>query len=421
MSCGSAIIEARRRRPVGAFLLAVLAGSCARIEMGEVPAAPTIPTIRVGLAVDVRSVEFGGGEALDVRTDDGRTVLRVPAGRTVRVERGDGSTILVPRDGDRVAVEHLTVLPDEGEGVVRVNGRDYRGVISVLSGDRGMTVVNAVHIDSYLAGVVNAEMGRRGTREQAALTAQAVVSRTVAVRALGRSRVRGYDVVATVQDQAYGGVGAELDQGRQAVEGTRGEVLMYGGVVIDAFFSSTCGGRTAAGGEVFAGAAGHAYLPSQSDVDPSGTPWCVISPRFTWTESWTGEALAGTLRETLPNGRGAHLRPEHLLDVVVRERTGSGRVSRLQLVLTGGAEEADARTVRQVLRPAGGGLLRSSAFRLQSTRRGDRLVSLVAEGGGAGHGVGLCQWGAVGRARTGVGYREILSAYFPGTTVQRLW
>lgn len=389
--------------------------------MGEVPAAPTVPTIRVGLAVDVRSAEVGGGDALVVQDSEGRILLRIPAGRTAQWEQEDGDGILLSHDGVRVAVGNATVLPEEGKGLVRVNGRDYRGMVTALPGGQGVTVVNVVDIDSYLAGVVNAEMGRRGTREEAALTAQAVVSRTVAVRALGRSRVRGYDVVATVQDQAYGGVGAELDQGRRAVEGTRGEVLMHGGAVIDAFFSSTCGGRTAAGGEVFPGAAGHAYLPSQSDVDPSGTAWCVISPRFAWRESWTGEALAGTLRETLPSGRGAHLRPEHLLDVVVRDRTGSGRVSRLQLVLTGGAEEADARTVRQVLRPAGGGLLRSSAFRLQSTRRGDRLVSLVAEGGGAGHGVGLCQWGAVGRARTGVGYREILSAYFPGTTVQRLW
>lgn len=390
--------------------------------MGEVPAAPAVPTIRVGLAVEVRSAEFGGGGALLVREADGRMVRRIPAGRTVTFETGDGSTILMPRgDGGRVAVRRPTLGPEEEEGLVRVNGHDYRGGVVVLPGARGMTVVNAVDIDSYLVGVVNAEMGRRGTREEAALTAQAVVSRTVAVRALGRSRVRGYDVVATVQDQAYGGVGAELGQGRRAVEGTRGEVLMFEGAVIDAFFSSTCGGRTAEGGEVFPGATGHAYLPSQSDADPSGTAWCVISPRFTWRESWTGEDLASTLRETLPNGRGTRVRPDNLRDVVVVDRTRSGRVARLRLSIEGGAEDVDAGTVRHVLRPAGGGLLRSSAFRLQSTREGDRLVSLVADGGGAGHGVGLCQWGAVGRARAGLGYRDILSAYFPGTTVQRLW
>lgn len=399
----------------------MLAGSCARIELGEVPAESTVPTIRVGLAVDVRRAEFGGGAPLVVREPDGRVVLRVPAGRVVSVEPGEGGSVFLSPEGGRVAAELPTVLPEEAEGLVRVNGRDYRGGMTVLSGAQGLTVVNAVDIDSYLVGVVNAEMGRRGTMEQAALTAQAVVSRTVAVRALGRGRLRGYDVVATVQDQAYGGVGAELDQGHRAVADTRGEVLMFAGRVIDAFFSSTCGGRTAEGGEIFAGAAGHAYLPAQSDVDPSGTAWCVISPRFTWRESWTGEELAGTLRETLPNGEGARVRPADLRDVVVTDRTRSGRVARLLFSLAGGPAEADARIVRQVLRPVGGGLLRSSAFRLQSTRRGDRLVSLVAVGGGAGHGVGLCQWGAVGRARAGREYREILSAYFPGTTVQRLW
>jgi len=410
-------------RAAGVILLGMLIGSCARIEVGEVPgevpAASVVPAIRVGIAVEVRRAEFGGGGALVGREPDGRVVLRIPAGTMVSFESGDGSTVLLPREGGRVAAGLPTVMPEEVNGLVRVNGRDYRGVVTVLPGARGLTVVNAVDVESYVLGVVNAEMGRRGTREQAALAAQAVVSRTVAVRALGRGRLRGYDVSGTVQDQAYGGVGAELDQGHRAVEDTRGEVLTFAGTVIDAFFSSTCGGRTTEAGEIFAGAAGHPYLPTQSDVDPSGTAWCVISPRFTWKESWTGEELARTLQETLPAGPGARVRPENLRDVVVTERTRSGRVARLLVSIGGASAEADARSVRQVLRPLSGGLLRSSAFRLQATRRGDRLVALVADGGGAGHGVGLCQWGAVGRARAGIGYREILSAYFPGTTVQR--
>jgi stage II sporulation protein D len=77
--------------------------------------------------------------------------------------------------------------------------------------------------------------------------------------------------------------------------------------------------------------------------------------------------------------------------------------------------------VRQVLRPAPDRYLGSAAFQLHVTKRGDQVTQLVAAGAGWGHGVGLCQWGAVGRARAGQGYKKILETYFPGTTIARLY
>jgi len=73
------------------------------------------------------------------------------------------------------------------------------------------------------------------------------------------------------------------------------------------------------------------------------------------------------------------------------------------------------------LRPARGELLRSSIFSLSETMSGGHLSRLVADGHGAGHGVGLCQWGAVGRSRSGQTFGEILAAYFPNTEVERLY
>ncbi|MGE5231702.1 MAG: stage II sporulation protein SpoIID, partial [Deltaproteobacteria bacterium] len=77
--------------------------------------------------------------------------------------------------------------------------------------------------------------------------------------------------------------------------------------------------------------------------------------------------------------------------------------------------------VRQVLRSTSGDILRSTAFDLTLSRAGPRVTRLVAEGRGNGHGVGFCQWGAVGRARAGQDYRQILGAYFPGTDLERLY
>ena len=74
---------------------------------------------------------------------------------------------------------------------------------------------------------------------------------------------------------------------------------------------------------------------------------------------------------------------------------------------------------RQRRLAASGELLRSNAFSVAVTGAGSRVTHLAMDGMGAGHGVGFCQWGAVGRARTGQGYQQILAAYFPGTRVAR--
>ncbi|HLG06825.1 MAG TPA: hypothetical protein VI383_11845, partial [Gemmatimonadales bacterium] len=93
---------------------------------------------------------------------------------------------------------------------------------------------------------------------------------------------------------------------------------------------------------------------------------------------------------------------------------GGGAGARSSLAVTGAV-------ARQLFRLPDGGLLRSADFTVQLTRDGERIVQVTLEGAGAGHGVGLCQWGAIGRARAGVSYREILSAYFPGTELSQAY
>ena len=108
---------------------------------------------------------------------------------------------------------------------------------------------------------------------------------------------------------------------------------------------------------------------------------------------------------------------DDLLDLRVVEHTATGRVARLAAISSTSRHEVTLHDVRRLLRPADTPLLRSATFSLQATREGGRLIQVVAEGAGAGHGVGMCQWGAMGRSRAGFSYRDILSAYFPGTQV----
>jgi stage II sporulation protein D len=173
--------------------------------------------------------------------------------------------------------------------------------------------------------------------------------------------------------------------------------------------------------EVFRGA-DRPYLRSVPDIDQTGTPYCSISPRFRWREEWTGEALRAILRRSLPDALGfPAVRVTGVRDVRVTNRTPSGRVGQLNIALDAEDVQVDGPKVRQVLRTTTGDILRSNTFTLTVSRSGPRLTRLVADGGGNGHGVGFCQWGAVGRARVGQDYRQILAAYYPGTELERLY
>lgn len=399
-----------------------MTAGCPRVEVGAVPSADTVePTIRVGLGAPGPRLSVGGGSALLMTAPDGGGLTPIAAGATVTLST-DGSTVTAIAAGRApLTAPSLTFAAADPDGFVRVAGRDYRGDVLAVPSPTGVLAVNQLALEGYVAGVVNAEMGRRPPSDTAAMYAQAVISRTVAVRALGRYRIRGYDVVSTVLDQAYGGVVSETDMGWSAVRATRGQVLAYGGAVIEAFFHSTCGGRTEGVERVFSGPA-QPYLTSISDRSPSGQPYCAISPRYRWREEWTGAELASQLRA---NGGLAGLAPAAIgqpSDLQVGARSPTGRVEELVLVAGGRALPIiRQQIVRQVLRNADGGWLRSSQFTLQTTRTGGRIVRVVATGGGNGHGVGLCQWGAVGRARAGASYEEILSAYYPGTDILRFY
>ncbi len=390
------------------------------------PEAAAEPTIRLGLAVGASSVSLSGPAGLRISDPSGAVLAQIPAGEVWRVAvGGSGLVALAPSGPATVPSEVLEIASPTADALVLVNGRPYRGTITALRGPGGVTVIDRVPMESYLVGVVSAEMGRRSVTEQEALRAQAIVSRTFALRNLRRWQAQGFDLYATVADQVYGGAASETPEGREAVESTRGRILTYDGAPIDAFFYSTCGGRTADGPEVFR-AATRPYLRSVSDVAENGMAYCAISPRFRWTEVWTGEILRSTLQRTLaalPAGTAGAAAGDvsEVRDVRVSYRTPSGRVGQLTIGLRRGDVRIEGPRVRQVLRPVSGELLRSNVFTLAATVSGGRVTRLTAEGAGAGHGVGFCQWGAVGRSRAGQDHARILGAYFPGTVLERLY
>jgi stage II sporulation protein D len=312
-------------------------------------------------------------------------------------------------------------------------GKRYRGELWAHVADGAVTVVNRLPIEEYLRGVVPLELNAFGAAEVAALEAQAVAARSYTYSRMPeylprdvaiRQASRPFDMRATVTDQVYGGLDAEHAASDRAVQATRGLVLRFGGSVVSAPYHSACGGTTAEPQELWQSTP-EPYLRRVSDRIPGTADryYCDIAPRFRWTRAYDGLTLESVLSRYLrsyarsaPPGSGA---VGAVRSLRVEGRTPSGRVEVLEVTTDAGRFLLRGNDIRFALRTPGGEILASTYFSVDAAAGADgRLARVTLRGNGNGHGVGMCQWGAVGRARAGQDYRAILRAYFPGTTVE---
>jgi len=403
-----------------------------RFEPAPAPAAnapaANAPAVRVGVVVDAAAGTITSPSGLTVETERGDNIDELPQGRGVAFSAdGDGGITMTVMDAantpvgrSRRGLASPVVVRAADGGVVEVRGAAYRGAVLVQSGRRGITFVNRVDMESYLLGVVPRELGNVDEGAYEAMKAQAVAARTYAMKNMGRRSSLGFDVYAGTEDQVYGGAEAEREVVSRAVRETAGEVLTYGGRPIDAYYHSTCAGRTAAIDEVW-NVNPVPYLVSVEDVDPrTGEAWDRTSSRFSWTERWSASQLVSILNRTLADSlRGRRIGEIEDMDVV--SRTRSGRVRAMRIDTDAGTFTVGRDRVRWILAPARGGILNSSKFDVRLERSGGQVVSVVAEGGGWGHGIGMCQVGAMNRARAGQDYHTILDAYYPGTRIERVY
>jgi stage II sporulation protein D len=409
-------------------LLALAAAGCpGPRQVSPVPGAE--PELRIGIAVGGTTASIGGPESGELFVSDaasGVAVGSVPAGVrwVVRPDSADPSRFrLIKPDSTRTdALRSIAVVNVTENRFVVANGRRYRGRVGITAGRGGLTLVNRVNLESYVAGVVGPEIGARRPDELNAVLAQAIVSRSFALKNRGRWEAFGFDAYADTRDQVYLGMAVETPQVWDAVRRSAGQVLTYEGQVIDAFFHSTCGFSTAGVDEAFGTAQGRPYLRPVSDESGGGHYYCDISPRFRWREEWDGPELRAILSRTLASvtplaGDGM----QRITDISVSRKTRSGRVGELRIVFERGDIRIPGPDVRTVLRPEADRWLSSTAFELTVSKTNGEVTRLVAAGAGSGHGVGLCQWGAIGRARVGQDYRKILTTYFPGTKIEKIY
>ena len=375
-------------------------------------------TVRVALSENVTQVRLTSTGPWQLYSEDGRSAVALtqPGERWV-LER-EGSVVRAMREDSRpVTARERTVIarPSATDGEITVGTKRYRGELLITATSQGLTVVNRLNMDDYVKGVVPLEIGTSAVADAAAVEAQAVTARSYAVTHM-ESGSRLFDLRATVADQVYGGAGAETRVGNMAVDATSGLVLLYGGQVVNAPYFSTCGGSTAEPQDVWRTSA-EPYLKRVSDQVPGTNRfYCDGAPRFRWTRTFGREELRQNIAryvERLPGGGSVgSIRAVRVTDV-----TPAGRVATLEI-------ETDRRTLalrgnetRAALRLPNGEILYSTYFSVDAETGRDGVERLTLSGGGNGHGVGMCQAGAIGRARAGQDFRTILRTYYPGTTV----
>jgi SpoIID/LytB domain protein len=266
------------------------------------------------------------------------------------------------------ATKSFRVRPSSGSGLVRVDSRsssydEYRGIVRarLSSTTATLNVINELPLETYLRGVVPAEMP--SSWPVVALRAQAIAARSYAARRL-RPGVSYYDVNDDSTSQVYLGKEGEKAATDQAISATSGGVLRSGSSIANTLFHSAGGAATEDNENVFTSSSGKivagpvSYLRGSADRDPDGVPYDLTSPYATWkTSSLTRSQLSSVFGSDPRTDVGS------LTGLDLRDRGVSGRLIRVTLIGTDGSKTVSGNLFRSIFndhRPSGTASMRST-------------------------------------------------------------
>lgn len=308
-----------------------------------------------------------------------------------------GKNSLIKTSGEELKVEgreitskHLLLKPIVGAKAV-VNGNRYRGEIEIVKNGHKVKVINIIDLEEYLYGVLKNEMTDKAPIES--LKAQAVIARTFAVANLKKhEKEDGYNLCSTTHCQVYKGMDTETDNIIKAVNETKGQILTYNGAVAEVFYHAWCGGITASAKSVWG--RDISYLTEVYD------PFCKkMYPNDEWTYTLSLNEI-----KNIMNRNGLNI--GEISSLETGAKGNGGRVNEVIIRHTNGVDTISSNKLRLLL---GSDKIWSTIFTISSN--GNRVTF---QGKGKGHGVGLCQRGAVTMGELGYNYKQILGFYYPG-------
>jgi stage II sporulation protein D len=254
----------------------------------------------------------------------------------------------------------------------------------------------------------------KGKENYAALKAFSICIRTYASNKINENK-EFFDIYSDTRDQVYGGVEGETEYTNGIVDETKGQLLVYEDQPAIIFYHSTCGGFTENVENVFT----KKNIPYLKGVEDDNDAYCKISPRYEWIEKYSESIFIARLYKS----KLIESKKYKLSDVKIKSRFNSGRVNELDIIVNNGEEIQKtifllSNQIRSIIRSSDDkSILKSTLFNINL----DNENNVVITGKGKGHGVGLCQWGAIGQSKKGKDYKEILNHYFPGTNIKSIY
>ncbi|WKZ22130.1 MAG: SpoIID/LytB domain-containing protein [Candidatus Brocadiaceae baterium WH-1] len=351
--------------------------------------APTIHVLLIKNALRAEITIHGGYEIIDsVNTvlDQGTALQKS------RISVNNRSIVIGNKSYEINRVRIVSLR----DGDIKLNDIRYRGEIKILrQPNNTFSVVKAVDMESYIAGVVGSEMP--SSWEEDALRAQAIIARTYAINRINVRRGDIYHI--EMLDLAYRGMANETAKITRIVQDTKGIVIAYNWNIFPAFFHSTCGGHTEDSKHVFG-------IDSMPPLRGVVCNYCNNTKYSSWSVDIRKADIEKRLRES-------NINTPDISTVNTVDPGRSDRGSSVEIVFANGKKEMSANQFRLLVGP---NLLYSTAFTSRSNGN-----NITFSGKGFGHGVGLCQYGAQGMAKNGFPYTSILKHYYPGIELIRLY
>lgn len=386
------------------------------------------PLMRVRIGRAVERTTIGSPDHLDIGLVEDDAPLRIPAPATVTrsrtgwriIDSAGGVHRFEASDTVRVASlkDDLLTLDDvQLPGVVQLHPR---------KGDaRRFDIVEHVSVEQYLPGVIAKELYPNWHPET--FRAQAIAARSYGLHERQRRIARGdhFDVESTTQDQAYGGA-TQNARAHEAVRATRGLVLTYRGSILRAYYSSTTGGRAASARDTWPTSEGFEFnlaAPIQASPRDDADNF---SPLFRWKVERTHDLLVDRIRRYGRDAKNSLRTVSSISTILPREVNEFGRPRTYTLSdKRGKTWTISAESIRIACNFTDGGKLpkvtrdkRVNSGDFEARRNGR---TMIFTGRGFGHGVGMSQFGAEGKAREGQTAGEILEHYYPGARVRRAY
>ena len=295
-----------------------------------------------------------------------------------------------------IAVDKGLVIKSNDKRGIWVGSKRYSGLINIQNLKNEIFVVNTIGIEKYLTSVVGSEMPHRWPLE--ALKAQSIASRTYALKKTGNDL---YDIDSTQIDQVYNGLESKTYKTNKAVKETRSLIITHKNKLINALFHSSSAGMTENSEDVWSNK--YPYLTSVKDFDQK-------NPKLYWKKIFSKNEL----QLLFPKIGG--IKEIQILDI-----TKTGRVKNIKLIGNYGSLDFSGTNLRKKMG------LKSTLFRFkfikvdnvkEKNKSNNLNESLIISGMGAGHGVGMSQWGAKYLAMRGYKAKDILEYFYKGIQIK---